>query len=1104
MPVIAGDVVQALTRALADELPEIDGARLAAAVERAASSLDDREAWERLIHVQLDRVAEADAGQASAEILRDLADDLEHAIGDADRALTARLGAFADDASPVDLDPLVRLARATDRWKELPLDAMSAIARHGDDASRARWFAAIAAGWEKQGAAWRAADCHEWVLAIDPDNRDAATALERFYRANGEWASLIELLRRRAEIASPIDRAAIFRELGALYDRELGDAEAALDAYRLADRLEPDRGETLDAIARLAAQEDAHEDALAAHLRLAYVTTDAAPKARTLHRAAEIAWHGLHDADVAHDLLVRAREADADFPAAVDALVALRRERGELAGALELLLDAANRPALADDRARLLGDAAELCALLGETERAGELFRAVRELDPGDRRAAAALADLYWETGALELAAPILAELCASTHEPLRLHRTLIRLAAADSSRALAIDPSDPAPRRVLAELYFERGRWAEARPLIDLLLEHDEGELPHAACAELHYRAARCAFELKDREEARRHASIALALDPGHRASLLLRLELDADLPEALVEIQLALAQGAPPDEKAARYATLGDLYADRLGDPNSAREMYREALAYRPGDHILLTKSLGLVAGEGDWTYGLDLVQRLIDTEQDPSVRAGYRRLAAMILRDELARPADACDALALAVEDAPLDFAVADELEAMLAGDDTKLMRFYYRRLEQLRLGEGEVRAGESLRLWDRLGELCSKLGRNDDALCAYEVALTLDPDDLSRRLRLAELYVAAGADHRDDAIAQHQDILDRNLARSASYETLALLYAQTGRMHHARACTDALAVIGVRAVSPSAKASRPITDDGAFAIDDDGWWTLSGPAVDLELSALFALVAPVVAAERARVQPPPRRLPGAPLDDDGPIARVIRRVIGALGIARPTIHVDPDQAASCRVALRDRDGALAPLVVLGPAALDERALAFTLARRMADIRADRFARLLCPRAGDLAQLVELAQVLAAGSPAGDARGRAARWLASSLDPVACEQVVRIGARLTARKLDATRAALDWLEATERAADRVGLVVAGDLAACVRVLETEPAGASEPRDRILALVRASVRDDLLGVRARLEKWPASIDQAARNSRARADHSLSASSSR
>jgi hypothetical protein len=84
------------------------------------------------------------------------------------------------------------------------------------------------------------------------------------------------------------------------------------------------------------------------------------------------------------------------------------------------------------------------------------------------------------------------------------------------------------------------------------------------------------------------------------------------------------------------------------------------------------------------------------------------------------------------------------------------------------------------------------------------------------------------------------------------------------------------------------------------------------------------------------------------------------------------------------------------------------------------------------------------------------------------------------VALGKRLRARGVEPRQAALDWLEATDRAADRVGLVVAGDLATCVRALEREPAGRSGKQDRILELVWSSVTDEMFAVRSRLEGWP------------------------
>jgi len=152
------------------------------------------------------------------------------------------------------------------------------------------------------------------------------------------------------------------------------------------------------------------------------------------------------------------------------------------------------------------------------------------------------------------------------------------------------------------------------------------------------------------------------------------------------------------------------------------------------------------------------------------------------------------------------------------------------------------------------------------------------------------------------------------------------------------------------------------------------------------------------------------------------------------------------------------MRLRDGILVPVLTFGRAAVSDHDLTFQLARQLADLRTDRIARLLCPRAGELAQIIELAL-----SP-----GDAARWL-TSLHPVELENARSIGARLRERGVHPMTAAAGWLAATERAADRIGFVVAGDLARCAQLVEGDP----------IELVAASVSEDVLGVRSRVGAW-------------------------
>ncbi len=1106
--------VDVLVRTLRDEFPELDAERLRTAVERAVaraqSSTLDTEGYQ-VVDLHLQRAEATEESAERAGILRELAETLEQR-GDAERALVVRLSAFTAAPVVADLDPLLRLAKITLRWNELPLDTMSAMIDISDDESPRR-LREMANAWNQVGRVYYAADCLERVLLLAPADHQANEALEVFYRSTGEWPALLDLLNRRTvHTLTDQDRAELFREIGQIYERELSDDTGALDAYQEADRLEANRPEVLEALARLGQRVSLPEEEMVGILeRLASSATDSKgpnkDRAVQLVRAAEIAKN--HDWNKAQTLYERARKDDPDLVSAVDGLALLLRDRGELAAASDLYVKAADRPALAKERSRWLADAADLRVALGDFEDAKELYRDARRADITNHRAGQALVELCQDTGSLVELAPILDELVRTTSDPDRLRQYLLQRskvavelgeatnARISLARAVEMDPVDNAARHELADLLFDNQEFHRARGLYESLQEDEDLMAPEKR-VELHYRLARCAHQTGDNTEAGRHATIALALAPDFRPALLLRAELETPDTDALLADQLALANSAPVEERASRFAALGDRYAER-GDRATAREMYREALSSKPHDHMLLTKSLALVADEGDWSYSLDLLQRLIDTEKEPRVRARYRHAAAQISRDELHDPDGALAMLEQALDDDPVSFQCADDLENLYAasGDKEPLVRFYSRRLEQVREHEG--RPGERLRLWDRLADLLLQLGQREDAIVAYEVAVKLDPDNHDRRVRVADLYLEADPKHTPQAIAAHQEALRANKRRVASYQALRSLYQRSGELSRAHALDEAISQLSEYVVEDKLEAlfdgpaasdtlkTAKAEDRKTPPLTNDDWLALARVDVDLQLSALFGLVAPAFARDRARMRPPPP-LPGREYDVPDGIARAIVRVVRAFGIPRPPIYFDKEQVAGSKVVMRVRDGVLVPVLMLGPALAtgDAQELAFTLARQLADLRNDRIARLLCPRPGELAQIVELGTSLtgrATTVPGAETeKSHASRWLATALHPVELDQVRAIGGRLRERSINPMTSAQSWLAATDRAADRIGFVVVGDLAVCTRVLASEPA-VSTPNDsvnRVLELIWASTTEEVLSVRARLEGWP------------------------
>jgi len=1075
--------IDIITRVLRAEFPELDGERLRHAVERAvariASASLDTEGY-RVVDLHLQKVEATEEGAERSKILRELSETLEDR-GDAERAIVVRLSAFAEAPHQSDIGPLLRLGRITERWSELPLDTMTGLIDINHD-NAAQNLLELATAWQHVKRPYYAADCFERVLLIDPANQQAFEALEVFYRSTNEWPVLIDLVGRRAvHIDDDKEKGELFREMAVIYDRELNDEGAALDAYREAEQLGCAKSDVLEGIARLSVKLGMpEEEALAAAEKFSSTVSDPKERARALVKAGELA--KLQDWDKSQKLFEEARKLDPELVEAVDGLATLLRDRGQLSEAVTLLVNAAEHAKT--DKVRWLIEAADFCVGLGDTDWAKQLYRDVRQLEPDNYRAGVALVELCWETGDLVDLGPILDHLCRTTDDPSRLREYLIKRSKLAEqigdftgarnalARAVEIDPDDVTSRRELADMLFEAQQWAKARPLIETLLI-DEDLLPPGVAVDLHFRVARCAKELGDLESAGKHIDTALALVPDHRASLLLRSELGAADPMQFVADQLALANTAPPEERATRFAAIGDRYME-IGDRPAAREMYREALSYRPGDHLLLTKFLELVADDGDWSYSLDVVQRLIDTESDRKVRARYRHLAGMIARDELDDHDRAVMLFNQAIEDDPLAFAPADDLEALLdAGDDRgALATFYYKRLDQVRNNEG--RPGERLRLWDHLGELCIELDRHDDAVVAFEVALSLDADNLERRKRLADLYMLEPK-HDAKAIAQHQEILRENKRHLESYKALRMLYERMRQAERARACQEALDVLSSRPPEAKSLPDNAKREPQLRTLSNEDWIVLSRLDVDFQLSALFAVVAPPFAVERARMRPP-ITVPSKEHELPPSVGRVLARVIGALATPRPPTYLEGDQANVCKIAMRLRDGVLVPVLVFGKPVVDktvdDHELAFWLARALSDLRTERIARLLCPRAGELAQIIELAV-----APQSDSH--AARWLQTSLHPVELEQARSLGTKLRERALHPMTSAVSWLATTERAADRIGLVVVGDLAKCVKIIERDPGG-NDP-SRVLDLVWSSVSEEVLGVRARIEGWTA-----------------------
>jgi tetratricopeptide (TPR) repeat protein len=494
-------------------------------------------------------------------------------------------------------------------------------------------------------------------------------------------------------------------------------------------------------------------------------------------------------------------------------------------------------------------------------------------------------------------------------------------------------------------------------------------------------------------------------------------------------------------------------------------------------------------------------ELIDRLVSSESDPTMRARYAYTAALLWRDDLRRPDAAVRLLWFAIDSDPHLLDARAELEKLLAarGAWAALAGLYGKLLtrsdgDAARIeGTTDADRREQLRLWVALSDLCwERLGQRDDAITALAVACRLAPDDDEMLRHLAGRCEQAGPEHADRATACHHELLRRNRRRLASYRALVRLYARAGMERHARAVNEALAFAAMSADSSSRPRPRHTDLDlTGRALAPETWTTLLHPDEDHLVGAIAALLAPTIAAASAqRRKRTISQLQAEPLPDGAVAARVLARVAASLGVEPPETLACTEARFSLEVRVLTENGAARPVLLLGGPLLQgigERALAFHLGRALASMRGGGLLRWVMPQPEKLGLLIDAAVAMATGAavPAASALAATVRSLERALPSMQREQLTALGEHLVRRSVPGSAAARAWMHAHDLSLDRVGLVACGDLSTALHIIaEDAPSAGHAPLAlRELEMVWSAASPEVLDARAAIEQWPESV---------------------
>ena len=1068
--------------------------------------------WSKVIeaHGRINEIAEGTPEARDA--LRRIAAVYEQELELPERAietLQQLVAQWPDDVEA--LGVLDRLCLAQARWSELAEVLRRRATLASSPADRAALLARRAAILQEWlGAPEEAAAALRHARTIAPADAaltdqliGALTAADRHREAAAVLEGRLDAL---GDGAAAGDRAALHLRLAQLRAEGLGDAAGARASVQAALGLVPDHPTALGMLARLSAEDDDPRTFADAKLREAEAARDDASKVAALYEAGIALRDRVGDAGAARaafERLLAVRPYHAD---AIWALAGLIEQGGEPETAARLLeqrlTDAALEPG---ERARVLTQLAALARAAGIELVAERRLTEALAADRGHVPSVVALADLYadaerWDDLEVFLretlaegvpgAAPIIT---ADLHR--RLAECYEKLGRDDAAYETLLTADRLHRGHVLVKLAlgenrYKARRWREAALHLSALASHDEAERYPSEVAQGLYHAALAEIRSLRPEKAAPLYARALELRPNYGPALQAMAELAMEGNDAPRAYELLTRQATATDEPAERlrlFEALGDMALMMLSDEDKARVCYEAALAAASplearhvpllekllerqdlaGDHGGAARTAELMAAFG--ATAADRAARLDRAARDYLVAGDPERARSAALRAVASDPAsldavELASELAMAARDAET---AADMLGRFLSGKDD---------------GDAATRVRRSA-LWLRLAEARRERGDARSANAAFERAIAVAPaSESATAARRALVPVLAAEPARRAELVELRRALAWASGAAADVVAWADELRRAERIDEARAALDLARALGVvpdihQTAFLSIHPVRALAPGEAYrgTLDADGRAYLTDPD-EAALGPVFAALAdaasllwpdPEDALVRAGARGA-RRIAGA----TSPAALAFVRIATALGCGPASLYARDDAAApDVQVVC-----AGTPIVILGPrfAAADAEVDG---ARRFALGRA---AELTRPERAIVAGLpdAEVATLLAAlvrsfAPPA--SHGLVARLVGDPDVQRARDEALRgalpVKLRLRFEQLfaESPHTVIDLgrhRAATQRAADRAGLLVSGDFAAAL----ARPVGGA------LAVVRAVTDPGYPALRARL----------------------------
>ena len=655
--------------------------------------------------------------------------------------------------------------------------------------------------WKELSRVDRAEATFNHALQLDPDSRQAVSALGRLYERSGNWNLALDMLRREARIAGGAqDAVEIHVRMGAIFEDMLLDPQSAKEAYGRALQADPGHLPALRALKAIAEREHDRGRYLELLVDEARYATDPAEKTERYTEAARITQEEKEDREGAARLYEEA----------------LKRTPGYLPAARPL-----SEIYVAEQR-------------WSEAERV--LDTVVEALEAGGDPK----------------------ELCRQSY---RLGYVAEKLSKKDKAlpayrRAYELDATYLPALEGLGNLLVREEQWEEALRIFTTILIHHRDALTDMEVVETHWQIGEVAEKLGQNDRAQNAFKKALEIDAHHepsRRSLVRLLEAAGDFEGAVEQRQrlLSLLEG---QAKLENLVAIGEACRDRLRDPYQAIDAFLGASHIDPTSLTVTEALLGLYRDTRQGQKAADVLGQIVarpEVQADPQRAAKLHLSLAQILRDEVGDENASLAQLERALDKNPRLVQAFAEIEETLTKRErwSELENAYVRMIQ--RLPKTPDAAQARLALWKTLGDLHRNVLRNEEgARTAYQVVARSDPEDAAAVETYAEL-AAKKPGEESEAIGAYRQLLKLGAKQTKAAQALVKLHATRREYDRAYSAAQVLvSLLGVQTgeeVQVVGRLRKFARDQAGRSLDDELWALLRHERVNGPLADIMTLLA-----------------------------------------------------------------------------------------------------------------------------------------------------------------------------------------------------------------------------------------------------------------